>query len=71
MGVPLLLDVIRLVQPTHIVQFNYATQELANKNLPRITPDFLMETPGWVFAVEEEKMHSKSSRWEEKVIKSF
>lgn len=62
MGVPLLLDVIRLVQPTHIVQFNYATQELANKNLPRITPDFLMETPGWVFAVEEEKMHSKSSR---------
>ena len=71
MGVPLLLDVIRLVQPTHIVQFNYATQELANKNLPRIMPDFLMETPGWVFAVEEEKMHSKSSRWEEKVIKSF
>ena len=63
MGVPLLLDVIRLVQPTHIVQFNDAAKEHANKNLPKITAEFLRETPGWAFTVDEEQPSSNNQRF--------
>ncbi len=62
MGVPLLLDVIRMVQPSHIIQFNYTSQEQTNKNLPTITEDFLMNTPGWAFVDDNEKQHSNNQR---------
>ena len=63
MGVPLLLDVIRIVKPTHIVQFNYATKENANKNLPKMTAELFASTPGWAFTVEEEERPENNSRW--------
>ncbi|CAH3188431.1 unnamed protein product [Porites evermanni] len=63
MGVPLLLDVIRVVKPTHIVQFNYATKENANKNLPKMTAELFASTPGWAFTVEEEERPENNSRW--------
>lgn len=62
MGVPLLLDVIRIVQPSHIIQFNYASQENTNKNLPALTEDFLMKTPGWAFVVDEQQQNSDNQR---------
>ena len=62
MGVPLLLDVIRIVKPTHIVQFNYATKENANKNLPKMTAELFASTPGWAFTVEEEERPENNSR---------
>ncbi|XP_078342508.1 uncharacterized protein LOC144628299 [Oculina patagonica] len=62
MGVPLLLDVIRMVQPSHIIQFNYTSQEQTNKNLPIITEDFLMNTPGWAFVDDDEKQPSQNKR---------
>lgn len=49
MGVHLLLDVIRMVKPSHITQFNYTTEENIIKNMPAITEEFLMNTPGWTF----------------------
>ena len=63
MGVPLLLDVIRIVKPTHIVQFNYATKENANKNLPKMTAELFASTLGWAFTVEEEERPENNSRW--------
>ena len=63
MGVPLLLDVIRIVKPTHIVQFNYATKENSNKNLPKMTPELFASTPGWAFTGEEEERPENNSRW--------
>ena len=63
MGVPLLLDVIRIVKPTHIVQFNYATKENINKNLPKMTAELFASTPGWAFTVEEEERPENNSRW--------
>ncbi|KAJ7336072.1 Polynucleotide 5'-hydroxyl-kinase nol9 [Desmophyllum pertusum] len=62
MGVSLLLDVIRMVQPSHIIQFNYASQELTNRNMPTITEDFLMSTPGWAFPIDEENQCSNNQR---------
>ena len=62
MGVPLLLDVIRMVQPSHIIQLNYSSQENVNKNLARLTDDFLMNTPGWALTVDDESQHSKNQR---------
>ena len=62
MGVPLLLDVMRIVQPSHIIQFNYTSQENTNKNLPALTEDFLMNTPGWAFVVDDEKSYSDNQR---------
>ena len=59
---PLLLDVIRIVQPSHIIQFNYTSQENTNKNLPALTEDFLMNTPGWAFVVDDEKNYSDNQR---------
>ena len=59
---PLLLDVIRIVQPSHIIQFNYTSQENTNKNLPALTEDFLMNTPGWAFVVNEEQRYSDNQR---------
>lgn len=59
---PLLLDVIRIVQPSHIIQFNYTSQENTNKNLPPLTEDFLMSTPGWAFVVDDEKNYSDNQR---------
>ena len=50
MGVNILLDVIRMVKPSHIIQLNYTSEESVNKNLPAITDEFLMNTPGWAFA---------------------
>ena len=63
MGVPLLLDVIRMVHPTHIIQFNHDAEMQANKNLPKITDDFLMDTPGWVFSLDEEQELSNNHRF--------
>lgn len=60
MGVPLLLDVIRMVQPSHIIQLNYSSQENVNKNLARLTDDFLMNTPGWALTVADESQHSNN-----------
>ena len=62
MGIPLLLDVIRIVQPSHIIQFNYTSQENTNKNLPALTEDFLRNTPGWAFVVDNEKQYSDNQR---------
>ena len=62
MGVPLLLDVIRIVKPTHIVQFNYAAKENSNKNLPKMTAELFASTPGWAFTVEEEERPENNSR---------
>ena len=59
---PLLLDVIRIVQPSHIIQFNYTLQENTNKNLPALTEDFLLNTPGWAFVVDDEKQYSDNQR---------
>lgn len=59
---PLLLDVIRIVRPSHIIQFNYTSQENTNKNLPNITEDFLLKTPGWAFVVDDEKQYSDNQR---------
>ena len=59
---PLLLDVIRIVQPSLIIQFNYTSQENTNKNLPALTEDFLMNTPGWAFVVGDEKNYSDNQR---------
>ena len=71
MGVPLLLDVIRIVQPSHIIQFNYTSQENTNKNLPALTEDFLMNTPGWAFVVDDEKSYSDNQRLEELSVIAF
>ena len=68
---PLLLDVIRIVQPSHIIQFNYTSQENTNKNLPALTEDFLMNTPGWAFVVDDEKNYSDSQRSEELSVITF
>ena len=58
MGVNILLDVIRMVKPSHIIQLNYTSVESVNKNLPAITDEFLMNTPGWAFADDEiESVH--------------
>lgn len=68
---PLLLDVIRIVQPSHIIQFNYTSQENTNKNLPALTEDFLMNTPGWAFVVDDEKNYSDNQRSEELSVITF
>lgn len=68
MGVPLLLDVIRIVQPSHIIQFNYTSQENTNKNLPALTEDFLINTPGWAFVVDDENSYSDNQRSEELLV---
>lgn len=62
MGVPILLDVIRIVQPSHIIQFSYTLQENTNRNLPALTEDFLTNTPGWAFVVDDEKIYSDNQR---------
>ena len=51
-----------MVQPSHIIQFNYTSQEQTNKNLPTITEEFLMNTPGWAFVVDDEKQHPNNQR---------
>ncbi|PFX29470.1 Polynucleotide 5'-hydroxyl-kinase NOL9 [Stylophora pistillata] len=38
-----------MVKPSHIIQFNYTTEENIIKNMPAITEEFLMNTPGWAF----------------------
>ena len=58
-----MLDVIRIVKPTHIVQFNYAIKENANKNLPKMTAELFASTLGWAFTVEEEERPENNSRW--------
>jgi len=58
-----LLDVIRIVKPTQIVQFNYATKENSNKSLPKMTAELFESTPGWAFTVEEEERPENNSRW--------
>ncbi|XP_046850669.1 polynucleotide 5'-hydroxyl-kinase NOL9-like isoform X2 [Xenia sp. Carnegie-2017] len=47
LGVRILLDIIRLVQPTHIIQINSPSQ--ATKNLPVFTEDFLTTQEGWTY----------------------
>lgn len=71
MGVPLLLDVIRIVKPTHIVQFNYATKENTNKSLPKLTAELFASTPGWAFTVEEEERPENNSRWLKQIFNGF
>ena len=39
MGVNILLDVIRMVKPSLIIQLNYTSEESVNKNLPAITDE--------------------------------
>lgn len=53
MGVRILLDIIRIVQPTHIIQINCQTQP--TKNLPELTPEFLMKETGWNYPFNEER----------------
>ncbi|XP_070558414.1 polynucleotide 5'-hydroxyl-kinase NOL9-like [Ptychodera flava] len=48
-GLCLLLDVIRLVKPTQIVQFETRSQA---KNLPFLDEEYLSENPGWCLPVE-------------------
>lgn len=47
MGVRILLDIIRIVQPSHIVQINSDSQPM--KNLPALTEDFLLSEEGWTY----------------------
>ena len=47
MGVRILLDIIRIVQPSRIVQINSDSQPM--KNLPVLTEDFLLSEEGWTY----------------------
>ena len=53
MGVRILLDVIRIVQPSHIVQINSESQP--TKNLLELTEDFLLSEEGWIYEFNERK----------------
>ena len=46
MGAALLLDVIRLSNPSHIVQLNSSQ---LSKNLPKLEKLFVLSSPGWKF----------------------
>ncbi|XP_072442505.1 polynucleotide 5'-hydroxyl-kinase NOL9 [Chiloscyllium punctatum] len=43
-GLSILVDLIRLLAPTHVVQFESAER---NQNLPLLTPEFVQTTAGW------------------------
>ncbi|RDD42922.1 Polynucleotide 5'-hydroxyl-kinase nol9 [Trichoplax sp. H2] len=46
LGIPLLLDIIRITQPTRILQFHSPT--IKNRNLPILTKQFLNHCQGWL-----------------------
>ncbi|CAB4028174.1 Hypothetical predicted protein, partial [Paramuricea clavata] len=56
MGVRILLDIIRIVQPSHIVEINSDSQPM--KNLPVLTEDFLLSEEGWTYEFD-----ARSSSW--------
>jgi polynucleotide 5'-hydroxyl-kinase GRC3/NOL9 len=53
MGVRILLDIIRIVQPSHIIQINSDTQPM--KNLPVLTEEFLLSEEGWTYQSDERR----------------
>lgn len=46
LGIPLLLDVVRITQPTRIFQFHSNT--VKNRNLPILSKRFLNHYQGWL-----------------------
>ncbi|KAK3755025.1 hypothetical protein QZH41_011062 [Actinostola sp. cb2023] len=57
LGIPLLMDVIRITNPTHIVQIN---SQQTTKNLPAITREFLDTSPGWVWPTNDDQQDPSS-----------
>ena len=51
MGVRILLDIIRIVQPSHVIQINSESQPI--KNLPLLNEEFLLSEEGWSHRVDE------------------
>lgn len=45
-GIALLIDIIHIIQPTHIIQLNFENDRL---NYPSLTENFVFETDGWKF----------------------
>ena len=50
MGVRILLDIIRIVQPSHIVQINSESQPMKN-----LTDEFLQSDEGWIYEFNERR----------------
>ena len=44
LGLALLIDIVRMVGPTHIIQLN---SDANGKNLPAMTVEFIRDTAGW------------------------
>ena len=53
LGVRILLDVIRITQPTHIIQIDSNTDPM--KNLPALTEEFLLSEEGWTDQTGEKR----------------
>ena len=56
MGLPILLDIIRVTEPTHVIQFSSSSQP--NKNLAVLTHEFLADASGWAFPLCEDNNSS-------------
>ena len=52
MGLPLLIDVIRLTKPSAIVQFSSETD--TNKNFAPLNDDYIATQPGWAYSGDDE-----------------
>ncbi|XP_028415801.1 polynucleotide 5'-hydroxyl-kinase NOL9-like isoform X2 [Dendronephthya gigantea] len=52
MGVRILLDIIRIVQPSHVVQINFDSQPA--KNFPVLNKEFLSSVKGWSYLCPDE-----------------
>ncbi|XP_076448137.1 uncharacterized protein LOC143284894 [Babylonia areolata] len=68
LGLQLFVDVLRLVTPDLVVQFNLATEVL---NFPPITPHFAAHQPGWLYNTEpvEEEGEEEGEEEEEESAK--
>ena len=53
MGVRILLDIIRIVQPSHVVQINLEPEPI--KNLPLLNEEFLLSEEGWAHQVDKNR----------------
>nr|XP_006820503.1 PREDICTED: polynucleotide 5'-hydroxyl-kinase NOL9-like [Saccoglossus kowalevskii] len=51
MGLSLLLDVIRVIKPTHIIQFD---TNVTSKNLPLLNDEYLNDNEGWCIPMTAE-----------------
>ena len=53
MGVRILLDIIRIVQPMHVIQINCESQ--STNNLPELNKEFLQNETGWSYHLDIER----------------